>query len=166
MTAASGGGKIKNGFTLIELLVVISIIAFLASAALVVLNSARIKARDAKRLADLKQIKTALDLYAQDNGGSYPGNCGTYWWIDDNNFSGSSGYPPCATSGGLAPYFSNICAVYGPNGGKGADGYAYTLKSDGTYKLGAKFELSANQTTNFSYGCSGQTNVGAWYESH
>ena len=154
----------QKGFTLIELLVVIAIIGLLASIVMVSLNSARGKARDAKRLADLRQIKNALELYMQDNN-SYPGGCSTYWWIDDNNFPGSSGFPPCATSGGLAPYFSNICAIFGPNGGKGTDGYAYTLKSDGTYKLGAKLELSANQGTAFSYGCSGQTTVGAWYET-
>lgn len=63
--------KNKNGFTLIELLVVISIIGLLASVVLVALNATRIKARDAKRVADLKQIRTALDLYQSDKG-HYP----------------------------------------------------------------------------------------------
>jgi len=63
----------KNGagFTLIELLVVISVIGFLASASIVALNIARIKTRDAKRTADLKQIATALELY-YDKNGNYP----------------------------------------------------------------------------------------------
>ncbi|HEV8601650.1 MAG TPA: prepilin-type N-terminal cleavage/methylation domain-containing protein, partial [Patescibacteria group bacterium] len=47
--------KHSKGFTLIELLVVISIIGLLASVTLVSLNSARAKARDAKRVGDLKQ---------------------------------------------------------------------------------------------------------------
>lgn len=63
--------KSGAGFTLIELLVVISIIGLLASVVLVALNGARQKARVAKRVADLKQIATALELYNSDNN-SYP----------------------------------------------------------------------------------------------
>lgn len=59
------------GFTLIELLVVISIIGLLASTVLASVNSARMKARDARRVADLEQIITALEFY-YDNNGSYP----------------------------------------------------------------------------------------------
>lgn len=62
---------IKAGFTLIELLVVISIISLLSSIVLTSVNSARGKARDARRLADLRQIQNALALYYDDNG-SYP----------------------------------------------------------------------------------------------
>ena len=61
-----------RGFTLIELLVVIAIIGLLASIVLASLNSARKKSRDARRLADLKQLQNALELYANDNSGNYP----------------------------------------------------------------------------------------------
>lgn len=67
----------KNGFTLIELLVVIAIIGVLASVILPNLNAARVKARSARRAADLKQIQTALELYYADNN-SYP-NPGWAW---------------------------------------------------------------------------------------
>ncbi len=63
--------KKQNGFTLIELLVVISIIGLLSSMVMVALNNARIKARDAKRIADLNQLSKALEIY-MDNHGSYP----------------------------------------------------------------------------------------------
>ena len=46
----------KKGFTLIELLVVIAIIGLLSSIAVVSLNGARAKARDAKRVSDVKQL--------------------------------------------------------------------------------------------------------------
>ncbi|HPT08495.1 MAG TPA: FISUMP domain-containing protein [bacterium] len=61
----------KPAFTLIELLVVIAIIGIISTLAVVSLTNARQSARDAKRIADIKQIQTALELYYQDNG-EYP----------------------------------------------------------------------------------------------
>ncbi len=56
--------KNLKGFTLIELLVVIAIIGLLSTLAVVSLNSAREKARDAKRLSDIKQISTVIEMAA------------------------------------------------------------------------------------------------------
>ncbi len=66
----------KKGFTLIELLVVIAIIGLLATLSIVALNSARMRARDVRRKADLKQIYNALQMYYDENG-KYPpaGTC-------------------------------------------------------------------------------------------
>lgn len=61
----------KKAFTLVELLVVIAIIGILSTLSVVALNSARAKARDARRLSDIKQIRTALDMY-YDSAGTYP----------------------------------------------------------------------------------------------
>lgn len=61
----------KNGFTLIELLVVIAIIGILSSVVLASLNTARGKARDAKRASEVRQLKTALEFY-YDTNGFYP----------------------------------------------------------------------------------------------
>ena len=58
----------KSGFSLIELLVVIAIIGLLAVMAVVSLNNAREKARDAKRMGDIKAIQTAIEFYIQSNG--------------------------------------------------------------------------------------------------
>ncbi len=63
--------KKKQGFTLIELLVVIAIIGLLSTLSILALNQARARARDAKRIADVKQIQTALELYYNE-AGEYP----------------------------------------------------------------------------------------------
>ncbi|MBI4779522.1 type II secretion system protein [Candidatus Falkowbacteria bacterium] len=63
--------KKQQGFTLIELLVVIAIIGLLSTLAVVALNNARMKSRDAKRVSDIKQIQTALELYYND-ANAYP----------------------------------------------------------------------------------------------
>lgn len=60
-----------KGFTIIELLVVISIIGLLSTISVVALNGARKKSRDAKRVGDVKQIQTALEL-AFNDGNAYP----------------------------------------------------------------------------------------------
>lgn len=73
-------GKDKHksgaGFTLIELLVVIAIIALLSSVALIAFMTARAKARDTRRLADITQMNTALELYFANFKG-YPSGTGT-----------------------------------------------------------------------------------------
>lgn len=53
--------KLK-GFTLIELLVVIAVIGMLSSIVLVSLGPARARARDAKRVVDIRQISLAMEL--------------------------------------------------------------------------------------------------------
>ncbi len=55
-----------SGFTLIELLVVIAIIGLLATLSIIALDSARQKARDARRVADIKEIQTSLEMYYSD----------------------------------------------------------------------------------------------------
>ena len=78
----------KKGFTLIELLVVIAIIGLLSTLAVVALNSARQKSRDSKRVADVKQIQTALELY----------------------FADSNGYPPAAADVALGSDATSLCS--------------------------------------------------------
>lgn len=65
----------KKGFTLLELIVVIAIIGLLAAIVLASVNSARMKARNGRRIAEVKHYITAIEL-AYDKYGSYP-NDGT-----------------------------------------------------------------------------------------
>jgi len=119
----------KRGFTLIELLVVVAIIGLLASVVLASLSTARQRARDAYKIAELKQLQTALELYRNSNTG-YPVTTG--WEAGStacnatygagNSYTGANGYIP-----GLAPTYisvlpevgnlaANKCFLYNSNG--------------------------------------------------
>ena len=103
------GHENKKGFTLIELLVVVAIIGLMASVVMVSLESARAKARDARRMSDLAQIRTALNLYydkfgnwMQVGSGCGSGGNGAGWF----NYQGGS-YPKsmaqCLVEAGATP---------------------------------------------------------------
>ena len=53
----------NSGFTLIELLVVIAIITMLTSVLVPLFSKAQHDTRDSARIATIKQLKTAMDLY-------------------------------------------------------------------------------------------------------
>lgn len=61
----------KKGFTLIEILIVVAIIGLLSSVVLVGLGSFRARGRDARRISDLRQVQSGLELYYAKNQ-SYP----------------------------------------------------------------------------------------------
>lgn len=121
-----GGHCDKSGFTLIELLVVIAIIGILASIVLASLNSARKKSRDARRIADVKQLQLALELYfdAQSPQG-YP------------NASGATALALLTTGCGGAACIPNI-----PKDPLGTD-YNF-IGCSTTYHIGAALEESTN----------------------
>lgn len=119
----------QRGFTLIELLVITAIIGVLASVVLASLNSARAKARDTKRIADLNAMRTALELYHTSNG-SYP-NPGWAW---RSQCSAWGGHAAANVIPGLVPNYLSAMpadpAMTNPN----ANCYLYL--SDGVdYKL-------------------------------
>ncbi len=116
----------KRGFTLIELLVVIAIIGILASIVLASLNSARQKGRDARRVADLKEIQLALEL----------------------SYDATGVYPPALTTAALVtPGYISVIPTDPSNG----NSYAYApWAASGSpavcssYHLGASLEVSNN----------------------
>ena len=116
-------GGTGNGFTLIELLVVIAIIGVLASVVLASLNTARTKSRDARRIADIKQIQLALELYF-DSGSAYPANGSLY------------------TDDVLKPTYIPTVPI-DPLGGA-TPNYKYCLITDTSYHLAATLEEGTN----------------------
>jgi len=75
-TAAKPG---QTGFTLIELLVVIAIIGILAAMLLPALGSAKETARRIACINNLKQLRTALSFYADENDGQFPPRSDPFW---------------------------------------------------------------------------------------
>ena len=112
----------KRGFTLIELLVVVAIIGMLSSVVLASLNTARGNARDARRLSDIKQIHTALELF-QNTFGSYPTSSGARCFGASSCWGGVISGDATLVSA-LAPYISNIPEDPSSNRGIG-DRYLY-----------------------------------------
>jgi prepilin-type N-terminal cleavage/methylation domain-containing protein len=68
------------GFTLFELLVSISIIAILTVLASISYSAAQKKARDSRRMQDIKSIQTAAEQYYSLHSASYPVSSGISSW--------------------------------------------------------------------------------------
>ena len=106
--------KIYKGFTLIELLVVIAIIAILAAILFPVFAQAREKARAASCLSNMKQLGTAITLYADD----YDETTITADEVENP----AQGYAQCAWYEKLYPYVKNQGCFICPS-----------MRSDNTY---------------------------------
>ncbi len=114
MTLGKKGKISTKGFTLIELLVVIAIIGMLSSVVLASLNSARAKGRDARRMADIKQMQLAIEMFYHDNN-RYPGEtwcdssvgaCNSVCPCGDDSWDTSSTFYTELVGGGYIPSLS------------------------------------------------------------
>jgi prepilin-type N-terminal cleavage/methylation domain-containing protein len=69
--------KLQQGFTLIELMIVIAIIAILAAILIPNFLHARAESQTAACEGNEKQLATAMEEYAVDHNGTYPGTLGS-----------------------------------------------------------------------------------------
>lgn len=110
-----------RGFTLIELLVVIAIIAILAAILFPVFARARAKARQTSCMSNMKQLGTALLMYAQDYDNVMPmwgyGGSGD---AEDNPSTGAFTWDTV-----LNPYMKNVSLLYCPDNPKRTDSGAF-----------------------------------------
>lgn len=121
----------RHGFTIVELLIVIIVIAILAAIVIVAYNGIVGKARDAQRVADMKTIMKALEIY-RTNTGAYPNANPTVnasgWEVSTNGTSATNFLSILTASGTLSkipvdPVNTGNPAALGP--GSGANEYEY-----------------------------------------
>ncbi|KKQ22679.1 hypothetical protein A2999_01080 [Candidatus Wolfebacteria bacterium RIFCSPLOWO2_01_FULL_38_11] len=95
------GNNSKNGFTLLELLIVIGILAILSTTVILVINPLELldQTRDSKRITELKNINSALNLYLLDGGSSFGATSTVYASLPDNSANCSSYVLPNLPSG-------------------------------------------------------------------
>lgn len=154
---------IKRGFTLIELLVVVGIISLFASITFAFARTSRQYGNDAKRISQLEQVKTALEMYYDDNG-KYPGSSenkvrwgGSWsdWWIADAN-----GLVDLKVV--LKPYISILPVTSGADVAApfGCCAYTYFVNESGS-----KYDLIVSLETNNEERCEQKnwiSNTGGW----
>jgi len=123
----------RHGFTLIEILIVVAIIAILASVVLIGLGPTQQSGRDAKRLSDLRETQTGLELFYA--------KCGYY--------PGSASAGACTGSGAVNDWADMTSALTGasigvtqvPNDPTTGATYYYSQEQNGSsYVIGAKLE--------------------------
>lgn len=123
--------KPKRGFTLIELLIAMAILAILSTIGFGNFQTARIKARDAKRKTDLAAVAKALEAYVNDHR--------TYPLADSNGLIIGCGAVAAACSWGTS--FTDGTSTYMAKLPEDVGGYSYRYSSNGTtYTLYAYLE--------------------------
>jgi general secretion pathway protein G len=122
----------RQGFTLIEILIVIAIISILSSVAIVGLPRIGGKGRDARRISDMRQVQTALELYFTRNG-RYPTGI-TSWGNLETTLAGAG---------------IGVSSIPDDPRNTGAFIYAYGSDATGsTYVIRATIEDNSNSALN------------------
>jgi general secretion pathway protein G len=125
----------KKAFTLIEILVVVTIIGMLMAVTAVSYSQFSKQSRDARRKADLEQIRAALEMYRSNND--------AYFDFASNNCSGIG-----AT---LHAYLSTV-----PSDPKSTQSYQCEISLD-SYTIGAFLESDSSGSC-IAVGCGNSCN--------
>lgn len=129
-----------RGFTIVELLIVIVVIAILAAITLVAYNGAQGRARDSQRVADLKTIMKALEVYKINNG-AYPTPAPTPnaggWEVSTTGTTATNFLSALVSTNGVSvvpvdPTNTGNAANLNPGAGVNEYEYFYYLYSAGT----------------------------------
>lgn len=130
--------KRRHAFTLIELLVVIAIIAILAAILFPVFAKAREKAANITCVSNLKQIGTAINMYA----GDYDGYIYPQWWADGTWDYPIGKCPPLNAKGG--PWPDKLWATaYLPYTGNSVDVFRCALEGKNNQPKALRFKMDA-----------------------
>lgn len=144
-----------RGFTFVELMIVVALVGILASAIYANFNSGGAQARDAQRMADLRNIQSALELY-KNKWGRYPEGCNgpttqrlvAVWSGQVGTNYACPGGETRYILGATSRYFDEFMPVL-PTDPKlnGSDsGYVYTVNQAGSvYKLMALKTLESKE---------------------
>jgi len=120
----------KKGFTLVELIVVITIIMVITALGVVNFAGINKRSRDSRRVADLKKVSIALEIYRQENG-EYP-----------------------SAQAGLVPDYLEIIPLDPKNP---TNLYDLDIGEKYSYELYAHMEDSGSTTGTYSGGSCGET---------
>lgn len=125
--------KSQGGFTLIEMLIVIVIVGILSTLTLVALGPVQRQGRDARRLSDVRQVQTLVELYYSKKGEYPSGSGGSGSWDDLKT----------ALTG------ASLGATKIPNDPSSGRSYEYGASSDGTdYVIGVRLEVEGSGALN------------------
>lgn len=94
----------QKGFTLIELMIVVAIIGVLSAVAIPAYQNYVQKTEVASAAATVRGLLTNIDMYQQENGGTFPDNANKVGGTDTMNALGTITLAPTGTSGGTATF--------------------------------------------------------------
>ncbi|ENM5813268.1 TPA: pilin [Vibrio mimicus] len=96
--------KLQKGFTLIELMIVVAIIGVLSAVAIPAYKNYVQKTEVASAAATVRGLLTNIDMYQQENGGTFPNNANLVGGTSTMNSLGTITLLPVGTSGGTATF--------------------------------------------------------------